>query len=313
MSLLTQTPPQPPAKTVKCKVCGTEAYHLCDTPNEHGDIRTIQNYRCGNCGLVFVGTPITNDQLGAAYASMDSAKYYEEVGKTTERKFQTALTNLRRLTVNERSSLIDIGAGRGDFLLFLKRAGFQCLSGQEIPGEDTRELEDNGITVYKDYDYHSIPSESFDVVTSLDVMEHVPDPRKVAQSLYRILKPRGIMYFHTPCVTFTDRLMHRVQKVPGVGKVGRIWQRGRTSIFHLQNYTRNSLELILREAGFDSVSITGVNELSWPVRRYVRIFLCEKQGLPGFLSYLVTPLAYPFLATTLLNANKAIVVARKAQ
>ena len=53
------------------------------------------------------------------------------------------------------------------------------------------------------------------------------------------------------------------------------------------------------------------NELSWPVSRYVRSYLVEKQGLPGFLAPLITAMAYPFLATDTFNANKAIVRARK--
>jgi hypothetical protein len=142
-------------------------------------------------------------------------------------------------------------------------------------------------------------------------MEHVPDPHKVAKAVFRILKPGGIMYFHTPCVTFTDRLMHALQRVPGIGKVGRVWQRGRTSLFHLQNYTRSSLEKILEQSGYAENSITRINELSWPVRRYIRVYLCEKQGLPTFFSYLATPLMYPLLATSFLNANKAIVFAKK--
>ncbi len=297
--------------TVKCKLCGTDSFHLCDTPNVHSGIPAIHNYRCGQCGLVFVGNVITNEQLGTAYAALDTESYYAEVGPTTEKKFATGLANLRRLQVHTRSRLIDIGTGSGDFLLFLKRAGFENLSGHEIPEADTHALLENQIPVYKDFDYRAVPSASFDVATLFDVMEHVPDPRSVLRAVYRILKPGGLIYFHTPCVTLTDRLMHTLQKVPALGKVGRMWQGSRTSIFHLQNYTRNSLEMILRQEGFGNIAIQRVNELSWPVRSYVRIYLCSNQGLPNFISYLAAPLLYPFVATPLLNANKGIVAARK--
>ena len=33
-------------------------------------------------------------------------------------------------------------------------------------------------------------------------------------------------------------MMYSLHKVPVVKKAANIWQRGRTSIFHLQNYTR---------------------------------------------------------------------------
>ena len=299
------------ASTTKCKVCGGESYYLCATPNTHGEISTIHHCRCRVCGLVFVGNAITFEQLGAAYATLDTKSYYREVGETEERKFAASLRDLRQLSLSPSGSLIDIGTGNGAFLLFAKEHGFQNLSGHDIPGEDTAELAQSEIPVYKDFDYTAIPSSSFDAATLLDVMEHVPDPHRVARAVYRILKPGGILYFHSPSVTLTDRIMHVIQKLPLIGKIGRVWQQGRTSIFHLQNYTPRSIELVLRQANFDAIAIRRENELSWPVRRYVKVYLCDKQGLPASLSYLLTPFLYPFLATSLFNPNKAIVSARK--
>jgi hypothetical protein len=77
----------------------------------------------------------------------------------------------------------------------------------------------------------------------------------------RILKNDGVIYFHTPVVTRTDRLMHFLQRMPILKKAGTIWQRGRTSIFHLENYTPRSLELLLTEAGFRDIKIEIANEL----------------------------------------------------
>jgi hypothetical protein len=105
--------------------------------------------------------------------------------------------------------------------------------------------------------------------------------------------------------------MHFLQKVPVLKRAGTIWQRGRTSIFHLQNYTPRSLTHLLTKAGFSNIEIDVRNELSWPVRSYVKIYLLEKQGLPGYLAPIIAPFAYPFLATDLFNSNKAIVRAQK--
>ena len=121
----------------------------------------------------------------------------------------------------------------------------------------------------------------------------------------------GVIYFHTPVVTRTDRLMHDLQKFPVLKKAGTIWQRGRTSIFHLENYTPKSLTLLLEGAGFYDIKIEVKNELSWSVTRIVRVYLLNRLGLPGFLAPFLTPLFYPLLATDLFNANKAIVSARK--
>ena len=129
----------------------------------------------------------------------------------------------------------------------------------------------------------------------------------------RILKKDGVIYFHTPVVTKTDRIMHFLLKLPLLKKIGAVWQRGRTSIFHLENYTQESLVLILENAGFNSINIEVKNELSWPVTRYVRTYLLEKQGLPGFMAPFLAPFFYPLLATNIFNSNKAIVSAKKSK
>lgn len=69
--------------------------------------------------------------------------------------------------------------------------------------------------------------------------------------------------------------------------------------------------MLLQNAGFADIEIEVKNELSWPVQKYVEIYLLEKQHLPSWLSPFITPFAYPFLGTDLFNSNKAIVNARK--
>ena len=53
----------------------------------------------------------------------------------------------------------------------------------------------------------------------LDVLEHVLAPQFLIDSMSRILKENGIIYFHTPVVTKTDIFMHYLLKLPLL----RIW------------------------------------------------------------------------------------------
>jgi hypothetical protein len=105
--------------------------------------------------------------------------------------------------------------------------------------------------------------------------------------------------------------MHRVAKLPAVSKVARTWLRGRTSIFHLQNYSRTSIGILLERAGFELKKFEIRNELSWPAGRYVQVYLVEKLGLPRFFRPILTPAVYPLIATNFFNANKSIVLAQK--
>jgi hypothetical protein len=129
--------------------------------------------------------------------------------------------------------------------------------------------------------------------------------------VFRALKPGGVWYFHTPFVTPVDRLMHGVQKLPVVSRFGRAWQRSRTSIYHLQNYTPEAISRVLTPYGFETAQIHVQNELSWPIRRYLEIYVCGPLRLPRFVALLLVPFAAPVIATNLMNPNKGIVAARK--
>jgi SAM-dependent methyltransferase len=235
---------------VMCKVCGQAARYLCETLNEHSRTRMLHHHRCPGCGLVFVGDSLDDQELGEAYATLDQATYYQPIKAENERKMRSCIGDLDRLASRD-ARVLDLGTGDGQFLGMLLEAGFTRLAGHEIPGgDDLASLVARGCAIYRDFDYASVPSGSADVITLLDVAEHVQDPKRLFRACHRVLGDGGIVYFHTPVVTSLDRVMHLVQKLPVVDKVGRIWQRGRTSVFHLQNYSRLALETLLAGAGF---------------------------------------------------------------
>ena len=297
-----------------CKICDGPGKFICSTWNEHGSVKEIQNYRCLNCGLVFVGNVLTDSQLNEAYGTLDWARYYSEIKEENAAKIKSSCISVKRLTRgNSSKRILDIGCGNGEFLQALRDEGFVSLAGHEIPGADLKHLEQMNVRLYRDMDWSSVPSSAFDVITMLDVAEHVRHPVELFEQCFRMLRVGGYLYFHTPVVTKLDRTMHYVAGLPLIGKLGRIWQRGRTSIFHLQNYTYKAFLLALSGVGFAEIQIRKQNELSWPVRRYVQIYLCEKQHLPSALAPILAPLFYPLLATNFFNSNKGIVTARKLE
>ncbi len=294
-----------------CKICDAPGRLLCTLPAAHDPTLQLQHKICTKCGLVYVANQLSNDELGVAYAARDCDAYYSEIHDTEANKFETARRNLERVGISPSASLLDVGTGNGDFLLHLKAAGFQHLSGHEIPGNATPALDRNGIRVYRDYDFAALPTGHFDAITMMDVMEHVPDPHHAAIQAWRALKPGGVWYFHTPFVTRLDRSMHVAQKLPGLARFGRAWQRCRTSVYHLQNYTARSIEQLASASGFETVDLVTLNELSWPLARYLRVYLCDPLKLPAVVSYLLMPFAAPFIANGFMNPNKGIVTLRK--
>ncbi len=104
--------------------------------------------------------------------------------------------------------IIDIGNGNGMFIEVLKKSGFSDISAHEIQRSDLTRINNFASHIYWDFDCNTVPSGNFDVVALLDVVEHVINPQYLIERSARILKNGGLIYFHTPVVTKTDRFMH---------------------------------------------------------------------------------------------------------
>ena len=84
------------------------------------------------------------------------------------------------------------------------------------------------------------PPETFDVVTMVDVIEHLSDPKEDLASIRKVLKPGGALYLVTPNI---DSLSARV--------LGGNWWGLRPA--HIFYFSEQTLGRMLEEAGFTVV------------------------------------------------------------
>jgi 2-polyprenyl-3-methyl-5-hydroxy-6-metoxy-1,4-benzoquinol methylase len=300
--------------TLPCKICAAEARFVLSVANETGDPPAIETYRCRSCGLVQVGTALRPAQLERAYAAADPESYYKETGRASERKFREAADDLLEMTgLAEGGELLEIGCGDGSLLDALRASGVEAarLVGQEQPGQAAEMARSRGFSVFAT-PYQALSEErpeSFDVVVLMDVAEHVPDPLGLFSACRRLLRPGGLLYLHTPFISRLDRLVRAMAPWPLLRRFAGAWERGRTSIYHLQNFTPESIRICLD--GFEEIAIEQRNELSWPIGLYVRIYACQRGGLPGWLAPPLALILGPVLRSRRLNANKGVVAARR--
>ena len=99
-----------------------------------------------------------------------------------------------------------------------------------------------------------LPDASFDLVTSTEVFEHVPNDRRGFSEVYRVLKPGGYKVFSVPLSMGENT---RERAVPYSGGVKHLLEpeyhsdriRGRWTVLAYRNYGADIVER-LREAGF---------------------------------------------------------------
>lgn len=205
--------------------------------------------RCGTCQFLYVYPRPTAEQLKALYDN----EYFSLDDLASCLSFRTPVFQqcLRHLDLiaGDGRRLLDVGCGTGEFVA---QALLQCWDAVGI--ESSRMAADfasehNHLPVYNAV-LGCAPFEagSFDVVTLLDVLEHLLNPRQEISQVYELLKPGGIVVVRVP-----NTLFHlpkaRVCSLLGIS-VSNLEMR-----YHLNHFTPHTLSSLLRTVGFDVLSI----------------------------------------------------------
>jgi 2-polyprenyl-3-methyl-5-hydroxy-6-metoxy-1,4-benzoquinol methylase len=215
---------------------------------DHGyDKKDYAILKCKECGFQYIN-PLPNDEyLGELYS-----QYYGSA--LNQRQMATQLTY--RLPVFEAlcdlvedkkiagSRLLDIGCGNGDFIWLAQKRGWN------VSGAELSESAVEYAVQMRDLDVVKAPSDklpyddnSFDVVTVLDVLEHLPNPHKVFASINRVLKPGGQVIVQVPNTPF-QKIKAKVQRL----KNGRQKTTMATPL-HLNHFDGKSLAKFAEKSG----------------------------------------------------------------
>jgi SAM-dependent methyltransferase len=109
----------------------------------------------------------------------------------------TALNRYFRLPA--RPKHVDVGCALGSMLEVAKAAGWDSVGVETSEFAAKYASEHTGCPVHAGtLQKAAFPSESFDVVTLMDVIEHVAEPSELLSEIHRILRPGGALFIVTP-------------------------------------------------------------------------------------------------------------------
>jgi 2-polyprenyl-3-methyl-5-hydroxy-6-metoxy-1,4-benzoquinol methylase len=136
--------------------------------------------------------------------------------------------------------LLDIGCGDGSLLKVAAEDGWD-ISGSEV-SEVKLIANEKEVPIYTgQLDALQVPENSFDLVTSFHVIEHLIDPMALLRLASRVLKPGGIVFLETP----------------NIGGIGALVKKGRWSMIippeHIVYFNPASLKFALKAGGFKHV------------------------------------------------------------
>lgn len=172
----------------------------CKTPPEKiPDSHSVAS--CNSCGLRWTYLPVEVDAdalySDEVYAVVDNRKsIFERIIFSEANKI---LHKARKLHPKA-SSLLDFGAGKGQFLFVAKRSGWKGLGIETAAERGTFAQEKYQVDVLNHfYQGGAIQNETFDLITLNHVLEHLPAPMcLISELLAKNLAPDGLVYIEVP-------------------------------------------------------------------------------------------------------------------
>lgn len=172
------------ASSIECRICGAGASLWKD----RGDVAL---YRCALCGFV----------SGRAAQSVPAAQRYEDyycgpAPASPNARYHEWLSRAEALV--GRGRMLEVGAGSGGFVRAALARGWD-VDATEISKSALDELRKTGARIFAgDVAAAQYPDRQFNLVVSLEVVEHVPTPLTHLAELCRVTRPPGLLLLTTP-------------------------------------------------------------------------------------------------------------------
>jgi 2-polyprenyl-3-methyl-5-hydroxy-6-metoxy-1,4-benzoquinol methylase len=218
-----------------CRCCGSERVTLRGRKRGTFIPREFEFHGCEDCGFLavepFSGFEIYNDAYyrGAGpdpyvdyeaeyheWRTSDRIMEFEDLRRiathhfdhTEFRRIDTSTTQVQRTAGERREKQpdpirwLDFGCGAGAFLKYLRSDPMLSGSALELTGHDVGSYADllktkDGFRILNLNELQREPAERFDVISMIEVIEHLPAPLEPLQLVARLLKPGGLLLLTT--------------------------------------------------------------------------------------------------------------------
>lgn len=239
-----------------CPVCG------CEDKDFKWDKLGFKVYSCKNCQFDYVTPVMDGNILNRFYSKAYFFDYRAHLGHVIKGESnKEELIRCQRIvnyfleSINSNSSnqeskkWLDIGCSTGELLYAAKEKGFFC-EGIEINDWAAEQTEKNlEIIVHKNPLINSsINNNSFDVISYIDVLEHINDPGKELEKANNVLSKNGYLLILIP--DFKSKIAIDQKQNWTAAKP---WE-------HINMFGLKDLSKLLEKKGFKSIAHTDKSE-----------------------------------------------------
>ena len=244
---------------------------------------------CGNCGLLYINAVVDQDYLNRLYSNETVEWATELLGDPDARmndderaRFAEVVGLVAKFKSLRGADWLDFGCQTGELGEIAIRQHGANLSGVEISddyAERAARLWDREREVVKS-DLSGHGEQKFDVISSLETLEHMAKPWEMVAAFRRHLKLGGLLVVSVPSSHYFRLKYHVFRLARWLTDQKLLRQRkesDRASIFglchtHLYNFTPQSLSLLMVQQGLEPVDVRGIGWLSryWIFEKFAR-------------------------------------------
>lgn len=211
----------------------------------------------------------------------DVLNVYKSLRNLRESQYDNILTNVKK--IKQAGSWLDVGCSIGWFLAKIKNQGYMVYGLEPSRNAFSLAKKVAGVTVYNDlFPSKKIAGKRFDIISFMDVFEHMPDPKSIIPQIKRVISDDGILILKLPnsrsLLYRYIKLVYRLTCGAISGPMNREWQVDFDSP-HYFYYNRLNICYLFEGSGFkpeayfelDDLDIDGFTE-RFPELKNANIF-----------------------------------------
>ena len=162
-----------------------------------------------------------------------------------------------------RGPVLDLAAGSGALLARLRDNGLADLSAVELDAPSFALPGVTPLAIDLNTDFSSAFSRHFNLITAVEIMEHLDSPRHFLHEIWKVLEPQGHLLVSTPNIAhWMGRLRFLAR-----GELRYFKESDYQSCRHISPVNSTHMRLMLNEIGFRVIDFTTAGSFYGPLKR----------------------------------------------